>query len=102
MGLGILLPFVSFLVFSNIEALLPYTPKAFLLSCGLPFCVMGIDYILGCLFKFDHMVLIHQDCSRQKMDPYDLKWNVPEKTYIAIGIVFFVLGAALVVLSFFI
>jgi len=101
-SLGLVLPIISWFIFSNIEVLQPYTLKAFLLSCGIPFSAMGIDYILGCIFEFDHMILINQDIKREPMDPYNLTWNVPKTSFIVFGSIFLLIGIGITLLSFFI
>lgn len=99
-GLAIVLPVIFGCSFFNIESLKEYTPFAIFISIGVPFVSMGVDYILGCIFEFDHMILIDQDCSHQKMNPYNLSWNVSKKEFIGVGIIFLILGIAMIVLPF--
>ena len=61
---------------------------------------MGTDYIFGCILEFDHMILIDQDCSHQKMNPFNLTWNVSKKEFIGVGLIFLILGIAMIVLPF--
>ena len=76
-------------------------PKyAILFSIGIPMCAMGIDYILGCIFEFDHMILVSDSCSHKKMDPYDLVWNVSKKEFISVGAIFICFGIAMFVVPF--
>ena len=95
-----LLPTIFGCVFYNVKALKEYTPFAIYISIGVPMVAMGIDYILGCIFEFNHMILIDQDCKHQQMNPYNLSWNVSKKEFIGIGIIFLVLGIAFIILSF--
>ena len=99
-GLAIVLPVIFGCIFFNIESLKEYTPFAIFISIGVPFVSMGVDYILGCIFEFEHMILIDQDCSHQKMNPYNLSWNVSKKEFIGVGIIFLILGIAMIVLPF--
>ena len=101
-GVAFILPIIVGLIFFNNEFLHTYTPQAILISIGLPVCAMGIDYILGCIFEFDHIILVRQSCYRQKMDPYNLIWNVSKKEFITIGIIFLCLGLSMIALSFFV
>ena len=70
-ALAFLLPIIFGCIFYNIESLNAYTAFAVFISAGIPFIAMGADYILGCIFEFNHMILIDQDCSHQKMNPYN-------------------------------
>jgi hypothetical protein len=97
-----ILPIIVGLIFFNNEFLHTYTAQAISISIGLPFCAKGIDDILGCIFKFDHIILVNQSSYRQKMNPYNLIWNVSKKEFIAIGVIFLCLGLSMIVLSFFI
>ena len=99
-GLAIVLPVIFGCSFFNIESLKEYTPFAIFISIGVPFVSMGVDYILGCIFEFDHMILIDQDCSHQKMNPFNLTWNVSKKEFIGVGLIFLILGIAMIVLPF--
>ena len=99
-ALAFLLPLILGSIFFNIESLKPYTPFAVFISAGIPFVAMGTDYILGCIFEFDHMILIDQDCSHQKMNPYNLTWNVSKKEFIGVGLIFLILGIVMIVLPF--
>ena len=94
------LPAISYLIFSNINSLQLYTPYALFISIGLPMCAMGIDYILGCIFEFDHIILVNTSASHGKMDPYNLTWNVSKKEFIFIGSFFLLLGIAFIILPF--
>ena len=100
LGVAFLLPFIVHLIFSNVEALQPYTGYAICFSIGLPLCAMGIDYILGCIFEFDHMILVAESCYHQKPNPYNLVWNVSKKEFIGSGVLFFCFGIAMSVLPF--
>lgn len=99
-GVTLVLPIISGLLFSNIELLQPYTKYAIFFSFGFPMCAMGIDYILGCIFEFDHMILVSDSCSHKKMDPYDLVWNVSKPEFIGVGVTFLCIGIAICVLPF--
>ena len=100
LGVAFVLPIISGLLFFNIELLQPYTKYAILFSIGIPMCAMGIDYILGCIFEFDHMILVSDSCSHKKMDPYDLVWNVSKKEFISVGAIFICFGIAMFVVPF--
>ena len=89
------------MIFYNNEFLNAYTPQAVLISIGLPTCAMGLDDILGCIFEFDHLILVNQSCHREEMDPYNLIWNVSKKEFIFMGCLFLCLGLAMIILSFF-
>ena len=54
-GVAFILPIISWLIFFNVEVLQPYTIYAIFFSIGIPLCAMGIDFILGCIFEFDHI-----------------------------------------------
>ena len=97
-----LLPIILWLIFSNIEVLQAYTIQAITISFGLPFCAMGLDDILGCIFEFDHLILVNQSCYHRKMDPYNLTWNVSKKEFVFMGCFSLCLGMAIIVLSFFV
>ncbi len=99
-ALAFLLPAIFGSIFFNIESLKPYTPFAVFISSGIPFAAMGTDYIFGCILEFDHMILIDQDCSHQKMNPFNLTWNVSKKEFIGVGLIFLILGIAMIVLPF--
>lgn len=101
-GVVFILPVIVGLIFFNNEFLHSYTPHAILISIGLPLCAMGIDDILGCIFEFDHIILVNQSSSHLKMDPYNLIWNVSKKEFIATGIIFLFLGLLFIVFPFFI
>ena len=59
---------------------------------------MGIDYILSCIFKWDHMILVDQSWYHQKMNTYNLTWNVNIKEFILVGCVFLFFGICLILL----
>ena len=99
-GLVFLLPLIFGLVFYNIESLNPYTIFAIFISMGVPCVAMGIDYILGCILEFDHIILVNQSCYHHKMNPYNLSWNVSKKEFIFVGAIFSILGIAMIVLPF--
>ena len=100
LGVALVLPIISGLLFFNIELLQPYTIYAIFFSIGIPLCAMGIDYILGCIFEFDHMILVSDSCYHQKMDPYNLVWNVSKKEFIGVGAIFICFGIAMFVAPF--
>lgn len=100
LGVAFVLPIISGLLFFNIELLQPYTTYAIFFSIGIPLCAMGIDYILGCIFEFDHMILVSDSCYHKKMDPYDLVWNVSKKEFIGVGAIFICFGIAMFVVPF--
>ena len=64
----------------------------------LSFIVMGLDYILACIFEWDHILLVNQSSYHNKMNPNDLDFNdLNKKEFISIGILFFILGVAILV-----
>lgn len=99
-GVAFVLPIISGLLFFNIELLQPYTKYAIFFSIGLPLCAMGIDYILGCVLEFNHMILVSDSCYHKKMDPHDLVWNVSKFEFITVGIIFLCFGIAMCVVPF--
>lgn len=65
----------------------------------LSFIVMGLDYILACIFEWDHILLVNQSSHHNKMNPNDLDFNdLNKKEFIFIGIFFFILGVAILVI----
>lgn len=65
----------------------------------LSFIVMGLDYILACIFEWDHILLVNQSSNHNKMNPNDLDFNdLNKKEFISIGILFFILGVAILVI----
>lgn len=65
----------------------------------LSFIVMGLDYILACIFEWNHILLVNQSSYHNKMDPNDLDFNdLNKKEFIGIGIFFFILGVATLVI----
>ena len=65
----------------------------------LSIIVMGLDYILACIFEWDHILLVNQSSNHNKMNPNDLDFNdLNKKEFISIGILFFILGVAILVL----
>ena len=65
----------------------------------LSFIVMGLDYILACIFEWDHILLVNQSSYHNKMNPNDLDFNdLNKKEFIGIGIFFFILGVAILVI----
>ena len=65
----------------------------------LSIIVMGLDYILACIFEWDHILLVNQSSYHNKMNPNDLDFNdLNKKEFISIGILFFILGVAILVL----
>lgn len=65
----------------------------------LSFIVMGLDYILACIFEWDHILLVNQSSYHNKMNPNDLDFNdLNKKEFIGIEILFFILGVAILVL----
>ena len=97
-GLTFILPTILGIIFYNVESLNAYTPYVVFISAGIPLCAMGIDYILGCIFKWDHMILVEQSCYHQKMNTYNLTWNVNIKEFILVGCVFLFFGICLILL----
>ena len=100
-GVAFILPIISWLIFFNIEFLHAYTPQACFISFGLPWCAVGVDHILGCIFEFDHLILVNQSCNHEEMDPHNLIWNVSKKEFIFIGSLFLCFGLAIIILPFF-
>lgn len=65
----------------------------------LSIIVMGLDYILACIFEWDHILLVNQSSYHNKMNPNDLDFNdLNKKEFISIGIFFFILGVTILVL----
>lgn len=65
----------------------------------LSFIVMGLDYILACIFEWNHILLVNQFSHHNKMDPNDLDFNdLNKKEFIGIGIFFFILGVVTLVI----
>ena len=64
----------------------------------LSIIVMGLDYILACIFEWDHILLVNQSSYHNKMNPNDLDFNdLNKKEFIGIGIFFFILGVTILV-----
>ena len=64
----------------------------------LSFIVMGLDFILACIFEWNHILLVNQSSNHNKMNPNDLDFNdLNKKEFISIGILFFILGVAILV-----
>ena len=101
-GIAFVLPIILGAIFYYNEVLHSYTPMVFLISMGLPCCAIGLDCILGCIFEFDHLILIDQSSSHQKMNPYDLTWNVSKKEFVFIGCIFLFFGLAEIILAVFV
>lgn len=65
----------------------------------LSIIVMGLDYILACIFEWDHILLVNQSSYHNKMNPNDIDFNdLNKKEFIGIGIFFFILGVAILVI----
>lgn len=65
----------------------------------LSIIVMGLDYILACIFEWDHILLVNQSSYHNKMNPNDLDFkDLNKKEFIGIGIFFFILGVAILVI----
>lgn len=65
----------------------------------LSFIVMGLDFILACIFEWNHILLVNQSSNHNKMNPNDLDFNdLNKKEFISIGIFFFILGVAILVI----
>ena len=65
----------------------------------LSFIVMGLDFILACIFEWNHILLVNQSSYHNKMNPNDLDFNdLNKKEFIGIGIFFFILGVAILVI----
>ena len=65
----------------------------------LSIIVMGLDYILACIFEWNHILLVNQSSYHNKMNPNDLDFNdLNKKEFISIGIFFFILGVAILVI----
>ena len=59
---------------------------------------MGLDYILACIFEWNHILLVNQSSNHNKINPNDLDFNdLNKKEFIVIGILFFILGVAILV-----
>ena len=99
-ALAFLLPTILSIIMSNIESLNKYAKYVIAPSIGLPLCAMGIDYILACIFKFPHILLVNQSASHQKMDPDDLDWNsISIKEFIGIGAICLILGIFFMIIT---
>ena len=60
---------------------------------------MGLDCIFECIFEWDHILLVNQSSHHNKMNPNDLDFNdLNKKEFIGIGIFFFILGVATLVI----
>ena len=100
-GLALLLPIISGLIFANVDCLFPYGGYAIWISFGIPLCAMGMDYILGCVFEFPHIILVYESFYHRKMDPYDLTWEfVSKKELIGVGGIFIFFGIVLILFPF--
>ena len=65
----------------------------------LSIIVMGLDYILACIFEWNHILLVNQSSYHNKMNPNDIDFNdLNKKEFIGIGILFFILGVAILVI----
>ena len=65
----------------------------------LSIIVMGLDYILACIFEWNHILLVNQSSNHNKMNPNDLDFNdLNKKEFISIGILFIILGVAILVI----
>lgn len=65
----------------------------------LSIIVMGLDYILACIFEWNHILLVNQSSYHNKINPNDLDFNdLNKKEFIGIGILFFILGVAILVI----
>ena len=64
----------------------------------LSIIVMGLDYIIACIFEWNHILLVNQSSYHNKINPNDLDCNdLNKKEFISIGIFFFILGVAILV-----
>ena len=96
--IAILVPFI-FIIIGDIV-----NKKDLLYTIGFIFfplsvIVMGLDYILACIFEWDHILLVNQSSNHNKMNPNDLDFNdLNKKEFIGIGIFFFILGVAILVI----
>ena len=77
-----------------------------MISLALPLFVMGIDYTLGIIFKFDHIVVVYKKNQRHNHEPInynDLSCDdVNKKEMLFIGIALIIISIVLFILSFFI
>lgn len=65
----------------------------------LSIIVMGLDYILACIFEWNHILLVNQSSYHNKINPNDLDFNdLNKKEFISIGILFIILGVAILVI----
>lgn len=96
--IAILVPFI-FIIIGDI-----LNKKDLFYTIGFTFfplsvIVMGLDFILACIFEWDHILLVNQSSYHNKMNPNDLDFNdLNKKEFIGIGIFFFILGVAILVL----
>jgi len=67
---------------------------------------MGIDYTLGIIFKFDHIVVVYKKNQRHIHEPInynDLSFDdVNKKEMLLSGIILIIISIVIFVLSFFI
>lgn len=102
---AILAGFVMFCIVSilclNVEEIGQYAKILIPLSFGTPMFIVGMDYILACIFKWPHILLVDQSTKHLKMNPDTASWKTfSYKDIILAGIVFAVLGLAMIILSF--
>lgn len=101
----LIIAFLNFCISSilclNIDVMKDYGPYIIFPSFGLPLFIMGLDYVLACVFKWKHILLVEQSVSHAKMDPDRASWTDFEcKDIIVAGIIFMILGLLLMIFPF--
>ncbi len=91
--IAFLMMFITIVLCKNIKGLYDYRKYIVFPSFGLPLFIMGVDYVLACVFKWKHILLVEQSTNHLKMDPDRASWdNFSSKDFIIVGIVFIVFG----------
>ena len=72
------------------------------IGLGIGPIIMGTDYILAIIFKWNHILLVDQSACHIKMTTENLRWSdIDKKEFIFIGCIFLALGLGLMILGFF-
>ena len=96
--IAILVPFI-FIIIGDIVNKKDLFYTIGIIFFPLSFIVMGLDFILACIFEWNHILLVNQSSNHNKMNPNDLDFNdLNKKEFIGIGIFFFILGVAILVI----
>ena len=103
--IGICLALVVSMLCDTYISLRPHKELFTLLSLALPIFVMGIDYTLGIIFKFDHIVVVYKKNQCHIHEPInynDLSFDdVNKKEMLLSGIILIIISIVIFVLSFF-